>query len=98
MKNTLLLLSLCASAVLSNAAVACSKPDTKPEIPDAATVVTAQMVKANNEVKAYVKAVEDYLGCARLSKSEERREHDDLKKFADDFNVVVRAFKARSAG
>lgn len=98
MKKAILPLGFCVLAGWSVGAAACSKPDAKPEIPDAATVVTAQMVKANNDMKAYVKAVEEYIGCARLSKSEERREYDDLKKFAEDFNVVVREFKSRSAG
>lgn len=82
----------------SMASAACEKPAAKPEIPDAATVVTAQMVKANNDMKAYIKGVETYLGCAGLPRSTEKKELDDLKQFADDFNAVVRAFKARSAG
>jgi hypothetical protein len=56
------------------------------------------MVKANNDMKAYVKGMESYLVCAGLGRSDEKKELDDLKKFADDFNQVVRAFKARSAG
>lgn len=88
-----------ASCVVSSMAVAgCDKPAAKPEIPDAATVVTAQMVKANNDMKAYVKGVQDYLGCAGLPRSQEKQELDALKQFAEDFNQVVRAFKARSAG
>lgn len=87
-----------AMSAVSTMAVACEKPAGKPEIPDAATVVTAQMVKANNDVKAYVKAVQDYVGCAGLSRSDEKKELDELQKFAEDFNVVVRAYKARSAG
>lgn len=95
MKKTLLAMSFC-SLLISVPSFACSKPDVKPEIPDADTVVTAQMVKANNEVKAYVKAVEEYIACAKLPRSQEKQEIDDLKKFAEDFNVVVRAFKAKS--
>ncbi|MGB3609652.1 MAG: hypothetical protein WA987_04670 [Cellvibrio sp.] len=96
MKKTLLLISFCYSFFIAFPALACSKPAAKPEIPDAETVVTAQMVKANNEVKAYVKAVEDYIACAKLSRGQEKQELDDLKQFAEDFNVVVRAFKSRS--
>lgn len=98
MKKILLALSLCSVFLISTHALACSKPDSKPAIPDVETVVTAQMVKANNEVKAYVKAVEEYLGCAKLPRSQERQEVDDLKAFAEEFNVVVRAFKAKSGG
>src|SRR5690606_12326043 len=98
MKPLVLALTFCASSLVSTFAFACSKPAAKPEIPDAATVVTAQMVKANNDVKAYVKAVQDYVGCAGLSRSEEKEELEELQKFAEEFNVVVRAYKARSAG
>ena len=98
MKPFVFALTFCASSLVSTAVLACSKPAEKPEIPDAATVVTAQMVKANNDVKAYVKAVQDYIGCARLSRAEEKKELDELQKFAEEFNVVVRAYKARSAG
>jgi hypothetical protein len=96
MKKSLFTFSVCAVLSFSAQSFACDKPAAKPAIPDAETVVTAQMVKANNEVKAYVKAVEEYLGCSKLPRSKEKEEMDDLKQFADDFNVVVRAFKARS--
>ena len=95
MNKTLLATSLFSALVFSAQSFACSKPAAKPEIPDAATVVTAQMVKANNEVKAYVKAVQDYVACAKLSRSDEKQEIDELQQFAEDFNVVVRAFKAK---
>ena len=98
MKSFVISVTFFASFLLSSFAAACSKPTSKPEIPDAATVVTAQMVKANNDMKAYVKDMESYLGCAGLARSDEKKELDDLKKFAEDFNQVVRAFKARSAG
>lgn len=98
MKKFAIACAICSAFLFSAGAMACSKPDNKPEIPDAATVVTAQMIKANNDVKAYVKAVEDYVKCARLSRADEKREVDDLKAFAEEFNAVVRAFKARAAG
>lgn len=95
MNKTLVAISLSSALVLSAQTFACDKPAAKPAIPDANTVVTAQMVKANNEVKAYVKAVQDYIGCAKLSRSEEEQEIENLQQFAEEFNVVVRAFKAR---
>ncbi len=98
MKPFVFALAVCMSSLVSTMAVACEKPAAQPEIPDAATVVTAQMVKANNDVKTYVKAMQDYVGCAGLSRSDEKKELDSLQKLAEDFNVVVRAYKARSAG
>ena len=99
MKSFVIVSAFVASCVMSSmAAAGCAKPAAKPEIPDAATVVTAQMVKANNDMKAYVSEMQTYLGCAGLPRSDEKKELDDLKQFAEDFNQVVRAFKARSAG
>ena len=98
MKSFVVAVTFFASCLASSFSAACAKPAGKPDIPDAATVVTAQMVKANNDMKAYVKDMEAYLGCAGLPRSDEKKELDDLKQFAEDFNQVVRAFKARSAG
>ncbi len=93
MKNYIAALTLLTA--ISQGAFACSKPATKPEFPDPATAVSAQMVKANNEVKAYVKAMQDYLGCAGLSRAAEKKELDDLKAYAESFNEIIRAYKAK---
>lgn len=98
MKSIVIASALVLSSLASGAAMACSKPAGKPEIPDVATAVTAQMVKANNDVKAYVKDMETYIGCAGLSRGDEKKELDELKSFADSFNQAIRDFKARSAG
>ncbi|MBU2886962.1 hypothetical protein KO507_14425 [Gilvimarinus agarilyticus] len=74
-------------------ALACEMPQSKPSIPDPTTAVTAQMVKVNNEVKAYVRATEEYLSCARLSSSEARKTEDELRSYADTFNQTIREFK-----
>lgn len=79
----------------SSLALACEPPTDKPAIPDAATAATAQMVKANNEVKAYVAAMTEYLNCARMSSTEQRREVKALEGFAEEFNQAIRDFKAR---
>ncbi|ACE85539.1 hypothetical protein [Cellvibrio japonicus] len=97
MKNVMTLFILGLGAVGAQVQ-ACSKPSDKPSFPDPQTAVSAQMVKAHNDVKAYVKAIETYLGCAGLSRSAERKEMDELKKFAESFNEIVRAYKQRSAG
>ena len=96
MKSLVVAVGFVASCMASSLASACAKPAAKPEIPDAATVVAAQMVKANNDVKAYVKAMEEYLGCAGLSRSAEKKELDDLKAYAESFNVIIRAYKAKA--
>ncbi|WP_232522339.1 hypothetical protein [Marinimicrobium alkaliphilum] len=94
MKSTLAIaLSL---AVLTPIAIACEEPASQPEIPDPATAVTAQMVKANNDVREYVQAMEAYIGCARMSSAQQRRRVSELEAFADEFNQAIRAFRARS--
>jgi len=55
------------------------------------------MIKAQNDVKTYVKAVQDYIGCARLPTSKERQTIDELRDFAENFNKMVRDYKAKSA-
>jgi hypothetical protein len=79
--------------VTAASAQACNKPQDRPAIPDPATVVTAQMVKINNDVKAYVRATEAYLGCAKLSANQARNLESELKDYAEAFNKTIRAFK-----
>lgn len=90
-------MAICSAGVwlLAAQANACNKPSGKPTFPDPQTAVSAQMVKAHNDVKAYVKAVESYLGCAGLSRAAEKKELDELKQFAESFNEVIRAYKAK---
>ncbi|WP_049721522.1 hypothetical protein [Gilvimarinus polysaccharolyticus] len=92
MKNALIAATLF-SAFAAVSVQACDKPQNRPEIPDPATAVTAQMVKSNNDVKAYVRATEDYLGCAKLSGNELRNAENELKNYAEEFNKTIRAFK-----
>ncbi|MBU2886272.1 hypothetical protein KO507_10905 [Gilvimarinus agarilyticus] len=74
---------------------ACSEPAKPGEFPDPATAVTAQMVKANNEVKAYVKAMQEYLGCSGMSRSQQKAAIKELEDYAESFNKLIREFKAR---
>lgn len=82
------------SGAFSATAWACEAPQNKPEIPDPTTAVTAQMVMSNNQVREYVRAMEEYLNCARLSNAELRREENALRAYADDFNTAIREFRA----
>lgn len=97
MKKSLLLCSLSIALGLPLGSLACSEPEAKPAIPDPATAETAQMVKANNEVKGYVKAMEEYLGCARISGNAKSKKLSELEDFAAEFNNAIRAFKARNS-
>ena len=74
---------------------ACTKP-VAPELPDISTAVTAQMVKAKNEVKAYMTDAEAYLDCVK-DDIEHNAMVDDMQKLAEKFNAMVRTYKARMA-
>lgn len=91
-----LLLALSFSAVVTTPVWACEAPQEKPEIPNPDQAVTAQMVKANNEVKAYVRAQEEYLNCSGLSAGELRRAEKELVAYAEEFNKAIRTFKLAS--
>ena len=80
----------------SHVGFACDKPS-KPELPDPTTAVTPQMIKAKNDVKAYLKAAETYLEC-KITTKQHNRMVDEMRGVADSFNGIVRAYKARMAG
>jgi len=73
----------------------CIKPDA-PVLPDAATAVTAQMLKAKNDVNSYLKAANAYLECAS-STSKHDRMVKSMKKVGKEFNVAVRSYRVRMA-
>ncbi len=90
---------LVATAILisaSSMALACDKPAV-PALPDPATAVTPQMIKAKNDVKAFLSSAEAYLGC-NISTKQHNTMVDEMKSVADDFNTIVRAYKSRMAG
>lgn len=80
---------------LSGASFACSEPAQPAEFPDVATAVAAQMVKANNDMKAYVRAMEKYIGCAGMSRRDEVKAFEKLEAYTESFNKLVRKFKSR---
>lgn len=91
--------TLMASLVLvawANVSLACSPP-AKPELPDPATAVTPQMVKAKNDVKTYLDDAEAYLKC-KISTAQHNKMVDDMHAVADAFNKIVRAYKERMSG
>lgn len=90
--SAFILLSLCSAQLMA----ACSAP-TAPELPDAATAVTPQMIKAKNDVKAYVSDAKAFLDCTKNTRKH-NKVVDEMNGVASDFNDVVRAYKARLAG
>ncbi|BFM10557.1 hypothetical protein R50072_07100 [Simiduia litorea] len=83
-------------ALSASALAACDKP-TAPELPDPANAVTAQMIKAKNDVKTYLDAANGYIDCVKGSASRHNAMIEEMEKVADTFNNAVRAYKERMA-
>jgi len=81
--------------LFSGMAQACSKPDA-PILPDAATAVTAQMLKAKNDVNSYLKAANIYLECVKSTAKHDRMVKS-MKRVGKQFNVAVRSYRIRMA-
>lgn len=71
----------------------CDAPEA-PELPDPQTAVLAEMVKAQKDMKKYIAAGEEYLGCAKSDRLHDIMV-DEMKTKGDDFNARIREFKAR---
>ncbi len=71
----------------------CTPPE-PPQIPDAETTVTAEMVKAQNDVKAFMAEAEAFLKCNRNT-SRHNKMVDTMNDVGKSFNDVVKAYKAR---
>ena len=83
-----------ATLMFSASAMACDKPNA-PELPDPSTAVTPQMIKAKNEVNAYLEAAKAYLDCVGSNASRHNAMVSEMEKVADKFNTAVREYKAR---
>lgn len=94
MKTRLILAASLSAALLSPAlASACSAPE-QPELPDPDTAVLAEMVKAQKDVKKFIAAGNDYLGCEKNTKKYNDMV-DLMKSVGADFNARIAAFKAK---
>ncbi len=87
-------LFLAATLSLSNYALACEKP-ASPTLPDPGKAVTAQMVKAKNDMKAYIQAADAYLACVESDTSKYNSMVDEMQSAAEGFNNIVRKYKKR---
>jgi hypothetical protein len=96
MKHRKLLLPALLLAVYAPLSMACSKPET-PDLPDPATAVTPQMVKAQNDVKAYMDNANAYLKC-KITDSQHNAMVKEMESLATKFNGIIRAYKERMAG
>lgn len=83
-----------ATLLSSGTALACDKP-VAPVLPDPATAVTAQMVKAKNEIKSFIAKAETYLACVESDANSYNSMVEEMQAAADEFNVIVRKYKKR---
>ena len=82
----------------STAFAACEKPAI-PVLPDPETAVTAQMIKAKNEIKSFIAMAEAYLACIEEADVESYNLMvEEMQKAAEDFNGIVRKYKTRMSG
>lgn len=92
--NALILATLLASS----SAFACDKP-AAPTLPDPDTAVTAQMIKAKNEIKAFIADAEAYLACVERGDTGAYNSMvEEMQAAAENFNSIVRKYKTRMAG
>ena len=65
-----------------------------PNLPDPNKAVLAEMIKAQNDAKLYIKLSND---CLRCMKDDDKRElvENTLREFSIRFNNTIRSYKAR---
>ncbi len=90
-------ITLIATAGISVTAWGCEKP-TPPALPDPDTAITPQMIKAKNDMKAYIDAAEIYLKCVEDNTGKYNDMVDAMQSAADGFNSIVRKYKKRMSG
>ena len=92
MKKSLILTALLGFS--TNLFAACDKPES-PMLPDPSSAVTAQMIKAKNDMKDYIAAAETYLKCVESDNKRYNTMVESMQKAAEDFNAIVRKYKER---
>ncbi len=90
LKTTIAALAIATSGQL----LACEKPPS-PTLPDPGTAVTAQMIKAKNDMKSYIKAAESYLECVESDTKKYNNMVDEMQSAAEGFNSIVKKYKKR---
>ena len=81
-------------ALFAAPALACDKPAAPGSIPDGKTAAMDEMMAAKKAVDAFKSSMEEYLACEKSSAKQEAAQKE-LLRIADQFNVQVRAFKAK---
>ena len=81
-------------ALFAAPAFACDRPAAPGSIPDGKTAAMDEMMAAKKAVDAFKSSMEEYLACEKSAAKQEAAQKE-LVRIADQFNVQVRAFKAK---
>lgn len=87
-----------ALATGASQALACDKPRLDLDMPDGKTASETEMIAAQQQVNAFVKAGESYIACIEGSASAMKERNDtidEMEKAAALFNRQLRYFKRR---
>jgi len=91
MKRFVLITFFAVGGFTTGSALACSPPAT-PTLPDPATAVLAEMVKAKGDVQKFIAAADEYLACEKNT-AKYNSMVDLMQATGDDFNKRIRKFK-----
>jgi hypothetical protein len=98
MNKALTLIAVSACLTITPAVHAeCSEPE-RPKLPDPATAVTPEMLKAKNDVKNYMAQADTYLNCKKLTSRQHNKVITGMESLAKDFNKIVRSYKKKISG
>jgi hypothetical protein len=91
MKRITLLIAFIAGILTTGSVLACSPPS-PPDLPDPASAVLAEMVKAKGDVQKFIAAGDEYLACEKNT-AKYNSMVDKMQKVGEDFNKRIRKFK-----
>lgn len=91
MKPYILTILFLHGSLLTGTALACNPPS-PPSLPDPATAVLAEMVKAKGDVQKFINAGDEYLECEN-NRVRYNRMIDLMQQTGDEFNKKIRQFK-----
>ena len=86
-----ILIALIFGSLITGRVFACTPPEA-PVLPDPATAVLAEMVKAKGDVQKFISAGDEYLACEKNT-AKYNAMVDLMQQTGEDFNKRIRKFK-----
>ena len=81
-------------SMLSVSAMACERPSS-PNMPDLDSATHAEVMLASKQVKQFLKASNEYMGCTRSNKRYKKMA-DEMNEMIYQYNELAFTYKARS--